>query len=160
MIFDEGEVGFKAFKTVHAVNAAVSEVEIGASHPVCGVYEGVTENIAVELVGQSAGILVNNFQKFFELEKEDGNGVVNHDKLVEMAESLILLVLHASELGLSESPRELKKDKIVGVMTRAELFNAEGFKSFGEFFGFANRDDALGGFVGVVAVGGEIGGEV
>ncbi len=94
------------------------------------------------------------------MEKENGDGVVDHDELVEVAESLVLLVLHFGELSFGEGPRELKKDEIVGIVTGAELFNAEGFESFGEFFGFPNRDDAFGGFAGIIAVGGEIGGEI
>lgn len=61
MIFDKGEVGFKAFKTVHAVDTTVGEVEIETDHSVCGVYYGSTENIAVELVGQGAGVFVDDF---------------------------------------------------------------------------------------------------
>ncbi len=61
MVFDESEVGFKAFKTVYAVNAAVGEVKIGIGHPVRGVYEGFAENVAVELIRQGAGVLVNDF---------------------------------------------------------------------------------------------------
>ena len=61
MIFDKGEVGFKAFKTVHAVNAAVGEVEIETDHSVCGVYYGFAEDIAIKLVGQSAGVFVDDF---------------------------------------------------------------------------------------------------
>lgn len=94
------------------------------------------------------------------MEKENGNGVIDHDKLVEMAESLVLLVLHVGELGFGEGPRELEKNEIVRIMTGAEPLNTESLENFGEFFGFANRDDTLGGFVGVVAVGGEVGGEV
>ena len=84
----------------------------------------VTEGFFFDRVTHTADVFVDGFQKFFESDKKNWNGVIDKNDVVELLEFDKILFVHIGDLCFGKGPREFKEEEIAGLVFGLDSFDA------------------------------------